>query len=134
MTIGAQLIADMHAPPPASDPWPRALGSAAYHGVLGDIVRVLEPQTESDSAALLTQCLVFLGNVIGRTAHFVVEDDTHYLNTFLVIVGSTSSGKGVSLNRVRKVFAGIDTDWDRRCIRSGLSSGQGLIFHVRDPV
>ena len=39
-------------PPPAG--WPAPPGPAAYHGLLGEIVRKLEPETEADPVAILT--------------------------------------------------------------------------------
>ena len=81
--------------------WPKPLGDAAYHGVLGDIVRVIGPETEADPAALLVQMLVMFGNVNGRTAHFRVGADVHYLNLFAGIVGETAKG------RMRRIFARI---------------------------
>ncbi len=115
--------------------WPASLRPAAYHGVLGQIVRAIEPHTEADPAALLLQLLVMFGNIVGRTAHFKVEADTHYLNLFAGMVGKTSKArKGVSLGRARAMFAPIDPQWVSGSITSGLSSGEGLIHHVRDAV
>ena len=115
--------------------WPTPLRASAFHGVIGDIVKTIEPNTEADPAALLVQMLVMLGSVIGRTAHFTVGADTHYLNLNAGIVGSTAKGrKGVSRGQAQSVFAPIDPDWTQRCITSGLSSGEGLIWAIRDPI
>ena len=80
------------APSTVASNWPAPLGEAAYHGVFGEIVRALAPETEADPAAVLAQLLAMFGNVIGRTAHFCVGRDTHYLNLFVGIVGQTSKG------------------------------------------
>jgi len=70
---------------------------AIYHGLLGDIVRAVEPHTEADPVALLTQLMAAYGNVIGRGAYFEVEADRHHANLFICIAGATSKGrKGVS--------------------------------------
>ncbi len=55
-----------------SAPWPTPLKPCAYHGVLGEIVNAVAPQTEADPAAILVQLLVMLGNCIGRTPRFRV--------------------------------------------------------------
>jgi len=60
--------------------WPDPLEPAALHGVAGEFVRRLEPHTEADPAAILFQFLVGAGNLVGRTAHFIVEDDKHFCN------------------------------------------------------
>lgn len=110
------------------DAWPTSLGDAAYHGILGDLVKAIEPQTEADPAALLTQLLVMLGNVIGRTAHWCVEADTHYLNLNLALVGATGKGrKGTSASHARRVVDAVDPTWSDSRIQSGLSTGEGLM-------
>lgn len=116
-------------------PWPKPMGPAAYHGLIGDIVRVIEPHTEADPAPLLGQCLVAFGNAIGRKAHFLVEADKHYANLFVLVVGDTSKArKGTSLGYIRRLFRSVDCDWDKDRVVNGLSSGEGLIWQVRDPV
>ena len=54
---------------------------------------------------------------------------------FVVLVGRTSKGrKGSSWDRVRQVLISADTVWTQNCVVSGLSSGEGLIHHVRDAI
>lgn len=118
---------------PATTPWP-ALAPQALHGVAGEYVRMIEPHTEADPAGILFQFLVFFGNLIGRSAHFAVEADRHYLNLFLVLVGESAKGrKGVSSGQAKRLFKDVDPFWAENCIQHGLSSGEGLIHAVRDP-
>ena len=42
------------------------LGAAAYHGLAGEVVSTIAPQTEADPVALLLQLLVYSGNAISR--------------------------------------------------------------------
>lgn len=107
----------------------------ALHGVVGEIVKTIEPHTEADPAAILVQTLVGCGNLIGRTAHFRVEADDHYLNLFVVLVGDTAKGrKGTSWGHVRRVLAAVEPTWAESRILGGLASGEGLIWAVRDPI
>ena len=54
---------------------------------------------------------------------------------FLVLVGDTAIGrKGTSEYHIRRLFEAVDSDWVHERLVSGLSSGEGLIWHVRDPV
>lgn len=109
------------------------LDDAAFYGLAGDIVREIEPHTESDPAAILVQVLAYFGNVIGRSAHYEVESDRHAGNLFIALVGDTSKArKGTSGGRVRAVFENVDSGWLQR-IKTGLSSWEGLINEVRDP-
>jgi hypothetical protein len=110
------------------------LEDTALHGLAGDIVRAIIPQSEADPAALLLQTLAFFGNYIGRTAYIVTEDDKQHTNLFVLLVGDTSkSRKGTSLGRVKRVFQHLDESWLTTRIMSGLSSGEGLISAVRNP-
>lgn len=106
-----------------------------FDGLAGDFVRLVEPHTEASLIALLAQFLVYFGNIVGRSAHFKVEGDKHFTNLFCVLVGKTASGrKGTSFGRVREVFKGVDTNHEKDCLTSGLASGEGLLWHIRDAV
>ena len=119
---------------PAVSTWPSP-DPAMFYGLAGDIVRVIEPHTEADPVALLTQLLVAFGSCIGRSAHFRAEADRHYGNLFAVLVGVSSKGrKGTSWGHIRRLMEAADPDWAGQRVASGLSSGEGLIWHVRDPI
>jgi hypothetical protein len=133
--LGITDAAASDLPLPAEPPWPEPLAPEAYYGLAGDVVRALEPETEADPAAILSQFLVAFGNVIDRSRKAVVEGTDHFLNLFAVLVGETSKArKGSSWSRVESLYWAADPDWAGRRIASGLSSGEGLIWHVRDPV
>ncbi len=114
---------------------PSALHEAAFHGIAGEWVRRIEPHTEADTAALLVQFLLAYGNAIGRKSYVSISATRHYGNLFAVIVGETSSGaKGTSWGEIRYLFHEAFEEWEQECIKSGLSSGEGLIHAVRDPL
>ena len=114
--------------------WPDPLSEEARHGIAGEVVRVVSPHTESDPMALMLQLMVAFGNLIGRTAHFRVDGVEHYLNLFVVLVGATAkSRKGTSWSRIRRLAHDVDSDWDTERVQAGLSSGEGVIWAVRDP-
>ena len=105
----------------------------AFYGVIGEFVRRLEPHTESDPMAVLVQLYVGFGNLVGRTAHFLVEADKHYCNLNAAIVGNSSKArKGTSFGHVIKLLLNADGSWPR--FIAGLSTGEGLIACVRDQV
>ncbi|MGD0827802.1 MAG: hypothetical protein ABSA09_06910 [Desulfobaccales bacterium] len=113
--------------------WP-TLAPEALHGLAGEFVRLVDPHTESDPAALLLQFLTGFGNLIGKGAYARVEADTHCCNLFGVAVGETAKGrKGTSMGQVKAPLTTVDPDWKSR-VKSGLSSGEGLIFQVRDSI
>lgn len=115
--------------------WPEPPASEALHGLAGQFVNIVSPHTEADPVALLVQFLVFFGNAAGRSSYFRVEADSHTTNINAILVGDTASGrKGTSLSQTRRPFEVADKDWAETRIQSGLSSGEGLIWAVRDPI
>jgi len=112
---------------------PPQLSPNALYGVVGSVVRKLEPHTEAHPAALLVQFLVALGNVIGRGPYYVTEWDRHYPNLFGAIVGDSSVGKkGTSWGRVMSLMKQVDSDWSSNNIVSGLGSGEAVIDKLKD--
>jgi hypothetical protein len=116
-------------------PWPEPPAEEVFYGLAGDTVRAVGPASEADPAALLLQVLVGFGNLLGRSAHCTVEADRHYGNESVVLVGQTSKGrKGTSWSHIRHLLAGVDDSWAKERVLSGLSSGEGVIWQVRDPI
>jgi hypothetical protein len=114
---------------------PAPLEQAAFHGLAGDFVKRVLPHTEADPVALLIQFLLTFGNVTGRTAHAIADGASHYCNENVVVVGETSKArKGTGLKHVKKPFKYVDPTWSKNCVTTGLSSGEGLIWAVRDPI
>jgi hypothetical protein len=107
----------------------------AFIGLPGDIVRLIEPHTESDSAGLLLSCHVLFGNCVGRGPYYLVESTEHGPNLFVLKVGdSAKARKGTGEDRVLSFFRHVDEDWARKRRHTGLSSGEGVIWEVRNPV
>ncbi len=118
-----------------TESWPDPPASEAFNGPAGLLVEELEPHSEADPVALLLNFLVFCGSAVGRGPGFMAEGDYHGTNLNAVIVGPTSKGrKGTTHGRMRQVFEQIDRAWVANCMTSGLSSGEGLIWQVRDPI
>ena len=114
--------------------WP-VPADTAFYGLAGDVVTSILPNTESDPAALLLQYLVSFGNAVGRQPYYLVEGTRHFTNLYTVLAGKTAkSRKGTSAGRIRAVYEIVDPDWARERIGGGMSSGEGLIYVVRDPV
>ncbi len=125
---------------PASRPvgereWPSPLAQQAFHGITGQLIRTIEPHTEADPAALLFQFLGGFGNLVGRGAYTVADAARHGCNLFTAIVGISSKGrKGTAWNHIRRVLEAVDVEWVTQRVQSGLSSGEGLIWGVRDAI
>jgi hypothetical protein len=119
-------------PAPPAD-WPAPPDPVAHHGLPGAIVAKIAPHTEADPSAILTQLLVCCGALIGRDAFFQVEATRHHPNEFVVLIGdSAKARKGSSFDHVARLLSHVDPAFTAR-LTTGLSSGEGLIWAVRDP-
>lgn len=115
--------------------WPAPPDPAIYHGLAGEIVNVISPYSEADDVALLANLLAGFGNVIGRGPHFIAGADKHFTNLFAALIGDTAKGrKGMSWTWIRALLEIIDETWAREKTPAGLSSGEGLIWNVRDKI
>jgi hypothetical protein len=124
--------------PGAAEPqrlsWPE-LDPAALYGLPGDVVRAIDPHCEADPVAILANTLTAFGSVAGRGAFAQVGGDEHHLKLFIGLVGETAKGrKGTSWGPVCGLLEGVDPGWTGERVVGGLSSGEGLIYAVRDEV
>lgn len=114
--------------------WPTPLAEEAFHGPAGDFVRTVSPHSEADPAGLLVSYLLCAGSIFGSGPHYRVEADRHPARLFAVLVGDTASGrKGTAWGNARAIAAAADPTFLDRLV-TGLSSGEGVIHAVRDPV
>jgi hypothetical protein len=118
----------------AASPWPD-MEPEAFYGLAGEVVKTIEPHSEADPNGVLLQFLAAFGNAIGTASHFLVEGDQHRAKIFVITSGATSKGrKGTAMGRVRQIMELADSNWATGSIQSGLSSGEGVIYAVRDAV
>ncbi len=97
------------------------------------MVRTIEPDSEADPVALLMNFLVAYGNLTGPKPHFMVEADIPAMRLNAVLVGETSKArKGTSWGHIRRILESVDREWEGQRVMDGLSSGEGLIYQVRD--
>jgi hypothetical protein len=122
-------------PAPLLGDWPQC-HPAAYYGILGEIVRAIEPETEADPVGLLGTLLAMAGNALGRHAHGRVGITNHYPNIFVCILGDTSHGrKGTGADICKHLMGtgeGTSLRWGTKNIKGGISTGEGIIWNVRD--
>ena len=115
--------------------YPKPIGARGFYGIAGEYIRLVEPHTEADPNYMLLYFLCLAGNVIGRGPYVVAGGDQHYTNLYVCAVGPTASGrKGSATGPVERAFRLMDTSWSARIKAGGLSSGEGLVFEVRDPI
>ncbi len=106
------------------------------YGLAGEIALAAAERSEADGMGLLLQLMVITGSLIGRgprAAHVRAGADKHYGNLFAAIVGSSAAGrKGSGLTLLLQIAKSVDPLWARDSVQSGLVSGEGLVWAVRD--
>jgi hypothetical protein len=110
------------------------LDEAAYHGLVGEFVRLISPFTEASPAAVLACALTAIGALLNRGPRWRIGSDEHHTRLFVLLVGPTGSGrKGTAIGwGVRNLLKSLDPDFYRAKVVSGLSSAEGLIAEIRD--
>jgi hypothetical protein len=104
-----------------------------FPGLLGELTAAATARSEAHPAAVASQFLVMFGNAVGRGPYFYVGETRHGMQEFCLIVGPTATGrKGDARHLAEAIVADADPAWAASCVRSGLSSGEGVIYHVRD--
>jgi hypothetical protein len=112
-----------HLHPPVSEAWPSPPEKAAFQGLAGDWVRMLDAHTEADPVALLVQLLAAFGSAVGRGPFTKAEADRHYTNIFVALVGETAKArKGTSWGHTRRL-----TRAGRRAVGQGMHRDRALI-------
>ena len=120
-------------PPPELDRWPAPMREEAFHGLAGDFVRLVSPETEADPQALLLTLLAGVGCMMGRDSYYPVGSTRHHPNLFVAVVGdSAKARKGTATDCVMAFLKAADEHFLSTRRVSGLSSGEGLIHAVRD--
>jgi hypothetical protein len=118
------------------------LRSEALYGILGEIAAAGSAHTEAVPAALAINSLARFCAVIGPTPHIALGDDLRSLRPFVLIIGPTGFGrKGTSAQLPGRIFQAVEA-----CLASwnvpvpslrhetAVSSGEGLVWMVRDPI
>jgi hypothetical protein len=114
--------------------WPEPPGKPAFMGLAGRVVEAVDSHTEADPVAVLVSFIIGFGCAVGSGPHALVGATRHPPREYAAIVGKTSKArKGDSWQPNKALFTLAAPEWSGR-LMGGLSSGEGLISAVRDPV
>ena len=139
---------------PDLKPWP-ILDQIVFRGIAGRFVELACRKSEADPAAVLITFLDRMGVEIGRKPFVLIGDTKHYLNLMAVIVGQTAKArKGTSAAPIQRLISHLiltfcNTQHTENRLNyhnslisysvakktpGPLSTGEGLIWAVRDPI
>ena len=117
---------------PAVPGWPE-VDPAAFHGITGEAVRLIAPETEADAIGLQAVLLTAAGASIGSVPHALADGAPHPPRLYTVLVGSTAGGrKGTVFAQVRRVMEVADPDFMATRVIGGFGSGESFVDAVRD--
>ena len=122
--------------------WPEDADPAAFHGPLGEMARTLAAQSEADVHGILLSLLITFATCIGPGPYIKVGRQRHHLRLFGLLIGDTSVGrKGMAQAEAYAIYSNAlaqerasGEDWvlPKRLKWGGMSSGEGVIWQVRD--
>ncbi len=124
--------ADTPTEPPA-DGLPPPFDTPACHGLLGEMLAAVAPETEADPWGILLGWLACFGSVVGRGAWAQVGPRSHHPALYVGVVGRTSDEKGGGWAVAVWPFRQADPAWESACVTRGIGSGEGLVELVADP-
>ena len=107
------------------------MNEAAFCGLAGEIVDLLEPHTEADPAGLLLTFLSAFGAAVGSESAAEADGSRHPARLNVVLVGrSARARKGTSWAVIRRLLEVADPSFMVTRIIGGLASGEGLVANL----
>ena len=100
--------------------------------MVGEILRVVEPETEANPAGVLLALLTLFGNSIGNGAWVTVGGRRHHPGIYAAICSRTSGGKGDAYAVSRYVIGKADLPYMVGAIAQGVGSCESMVERVRD--
>jgi hypothetical protein len=114
--------------------FPADANPKAFHGIAGEVTRLICEGTENKPEAVLAQFLCIVGNAIGR-APYKMQDKEHGANINVAIVGPTAGGaKGSSLDAVKRLFKSAYPNYCSTKFSGGHNSSEAILEEIRDEV
>jgi Protein of unknown function (DUF3987) len=116
----------------SSEGFPAPARKEAFHGILGEIVKIITDGSELKPEAVLAQSLVSFGSILGR-GPYKYQESRHGSNINIGIIGTTSDGaKGGSLRAVQNLVYAVDPWFAKERMKGGHQSGEAIIEEVAD--
>ena len=115
------------------EPFPGPMRPEAFHGVIGQIVKIMVQHCEASLEVLLLHGIVAIGNILGRSAYVYGGGPQLFPNEFAVFVGETARGrKGTAYSMWEHLAQLVNRDWFDVCLSGQTQTGEGIVHRVRD--
>jgi hypothetical protein len=107
----------------------------AFYGLAGELINEISKHSEASRAALLFQFLILMGNIFGDKFYKPIGGSNIHTNEFCLIIGDTSKArKGTGLKAISFFIKKVWKELFTKRIFNGLSTGEGIIWSLRDPI
>ncbi len=116
------------------DDWPAPMAQAAFHGPLGAFVTSVSGETEADPAAVLLMTMSAISAVFDAHTFIKAGDAHHPIRINAILVGPTASGRKGTAGKIAEALARQADKGFVSQIVEGLSSGEGLLWAIRDAI
>ena len=104
-----------------------------FAGLMGEIAEEASGRTEADKVGIYVSLLAITGMLAGRKPHVMIGDRRHPLLVWPLLMGRTGSGrKGDAIASATLAAGSAFLELDSLTV-TGLGSGEGLVWHIRDP-
>jgi hypothetical protein len=108
------------------------MDAAAFYGLAGQIVHIIEPYNEPCPEALLGHFLIGFGNMLGPNV-YMEQGGRQHTNDFGLFIGPSGIGrKGTAWDLDRRLFWEVDRDWTAHRVQRFFQSGESIIHAIRD--
>jgi hypothetical protein len=115
--------------------FPEPMDIDAWHGLAGEFVAAVRLFSEASDESLMAHFLTAAAALIGPKVHAEAGDANHPARLNIALVGESSKGrKGSSWQPVRRLLDLAASGFTSGNVVGGLSSGEGLIWAVRNPI
>jgi hypothetical protein len=117
-----------------TDDWPAPMDEAAFYGTLGAFVKSVSVETEADPAAVLIMSMSAISAVFNPHTFIKAGDAHHPIRINAVLVGPTAWGRKGTAGKIAEAVVRQADDAFGGQIVEGLSSGEGLLWAIRDEI
>lgn len=128
----AKSVYDRYSPQIVLEP---QIHEDAFYGLAGRLIGEISKHSEASKAALLFQFLIEVGNIMGDKFYKPIGGSNIYTNDFCLIIGDTSKArKGTGLKAINFFIKKVWKESFTKRIINGVSTGEGIIWSLRDPI
>ena len=105
-----------------------------FSGLLGEIAEDVSEGIEADKTGIYGCLLSMAGMLVGRKPHVMIGNRRHPFLIYPVLIGRTGSGRKGDAMATANLLMDSASSFELDSLTvTGIGSGEGLVWHIRDP-